>query len=152
MTLTMKAHVRGRWIEALESGRYIQGIGALHERGAEKWIDGSMYSKPDSFCCLGVLCNLAYEDGAVDITASERGSHVFYDGESNYLPASVIRWAGLRWDGKRKFEGTVDTPTIEESRCIISTDPGASSLAQMNDARYPFSEIAETIRLNVLEV
>ena len=33
-----------RWIEALESGKYTQGVGALNSDGC--------------FCCLGVLCDV----------------------------------------------------------------------------------------------
>lgn len=41
----MKKEIAMRWIEALRSGKYMQGKGRLR----------SFY---DEFCCLGVLCNL----------------------------------------------------------------------------------------------
>ena len=40
----MNAEIKARWIEALRSGKYQQGIGYLR-------------SKNDRFCCLGVLCD-----------------------------------------------------------------------------------------------
>ena len=41
----MKAELKAKWVEALRSGEYEQGEGAL--------------KKGNSYCCLGVLCSLA---------------------------------------------------------------------------------------------
>lgn len=41
----MKADLKAKWLEALRSGKYEQGRGAL--------LDGGKY------CCLGVLCEVA---------------------------------------------------------------------------------------------
>ncbi len=46
----MDADLKKRWIEALESGDYKQGKGALR-------------SHRDEYCCLGVLCDLVQPDG-----------------------------------------------------------------------------------------
>lgn len=43
----MNSTVRQRWIDALESGHYSQGIGCLH-------------SPKGTFCCLGVLVDAVY--------------------------------------------------------------------------------------------
>lgn len=41
----MDATLKAQWVEALRSGKYQQGYGALR--------------KGDQFCCLGVLCDVA---------------------------------------------------------------------------------------------
>lgn len=45
----MKRELRDKWCEALRSGKYLQGRGALRVVTAEG---------VDSYCCLGVLCDL----------------------------------------------------------------------------------------------
>jgi hypothetical protein len=42
----MKPEIKKMWLEALRSGQYKQGGGALRPHGGNE------------FCCLGVLCNL----------------------------------------------------------------------------------------------
>lgn len=58
---TDREQILDMWIEALESGRYPQGIGVL--RGKK------------GYCCLGVLCDLinpnAWQRGTNDIAAIE---------------------------------------------------------------------------------
>lgn len=50
-----RKHFRLKWLKALESGRYKQAQDALRELRK----DGKSYG----YCCLGVLCNLAQQDG-----------------------------------------------------------------------------------------
>lgn len=47
----MKAELKQQWIEALESGKYQQGCGVLYN------------ARTDTYCCLGVLCDIARFDG-----------------------------------------------------------------------------------------
>ena len=42
----MKKEIADKWIAALRSGEYKQGIGELHDTGN------------NSYCCLGVLCKV----------------------------------------------------------------------------------------------
>ena len=46
----MNATIKAKWVEALRSGKYKQGIGRLY--------------RPESneYCCLGVLCRVADVD------------------------------------------------------------------------------------------
>ncbi len=41
----MNADIKVKWVEALRSGKYRQGIGELR-------------SRDDKYCCLGVLCDI----------------------------------------------------------------------------------------------
>ena len=74
----MKKQIAERWIAALESGEYKQGMRALRAG--------------DEYCCLGVLCDLMDKDGwwpgfSVEWT---------YLGEGGMLPLEVMQWAGLK--------------------------------------------------------
>lgn len=78
----MKADVKERWVAALRSGKYKQGVGFL--------------TAEDSFCCLGVLCDLALLDGVIsDVTVDADKAVVYYDDEAGLPPESVMLWAGL---------------------------------------------------------
>ena len=48
----MKPEIAQRWVEALRSGEYKQGLSVLRR------IDESGNGQ-DSYCCLGVLCEIA---------------------------------------------------------------------------------------------
>ena len=77
----MNPGIRTRWVTALRSEQFEQGFGALH--------------KDRQFCCLGVLCELAYEEGVVGKQKNPTGRNYWYDGNPYTLPRSVIDWAGL---------------------------------------------------------
>jgi len=62
MTHRMNPEVKAQWIEALESGEYTQGRGALTKVGP----DGSR-----SHCCLGVLTDLAVKAGKCEETGRD---------------------------------------------------------------------------------
>lgn len=49
----MRQDIAEKWAEALESGLYDQAKGVLH----------TVKEGKDRFCCLGVLCRMAYRDG-----------------------------------------------------------------------------------------
>lgn len=145
MTLSMKADIKERWARELESGKYEQGAGNLHERGFD--VPGTIPQQPDKFCCLGVLCKMALDEGAVDIgNEAEQGSVVQYDDETAYLPRRVIEWAGIVHEGPRFIEGG----TAEESRGIFAV--GTRGLAEMNDQGTSFDSIAETIRERIVGI
>jgi hypothetical protein len=75
-----------RWVEALESNQYEQGVYVLHEG--------------NEFCCLGVLCELARIHGIVREVEIRDGQDGFpplyrYDDQEVFLPDSVRDWSGL---------------------------------------------------------
>lgn len=78
---------------ALRSGDYVQGKGRLCT------IDGE---GKKSYCCLGVLCDLAARDGLVKTIGQDRDyprpdfvQQILFDFASAYLPDSVADWADL---------------------------------------------------------
>lgn len=117
----MKADIKERWLEALRSGEYVQGTGLLR-------------TEDDTYCCLGVLCDLAVQDGVVEW---ERSVCLECDGDCDHwhvrahsgnLPQEVCEWAGLpNGDPAVNVDGTVQY------------------LAELNDNGTTFDRIAELI-------
>ena len=86
----MDERVKKLWVEALRSGKYIQGKGFLREL---------ILGKPRD-CCLGVLCDLfAAENPAEGKWAEREGNAIVFrtatDSSYSELPAQVQQWAGL---------------------------------------------------------
>jgi hypothetical protein len=109
----MKNGIKQKWVAALRSGDYGQGHGAL--RNGER------------FCCLGVLCELAVQDGVIPEPALH-GLTSAYCGESSTLPERVRSWAGLERRNPYVFD---------------------DSLAHLNDGGLVFSEIADLIEAHL---
>lgn len=111
----MKSEVKKLWVEALESGAYTQTTGGLK-------------GNDNSFCCLGVLCDLYAKstgDGKWDdqvFTCHRMGGSSYR--ETSYLPGPVQVWAGLE----------------EDNPCA-----GTHILSKMNDDGYSFLSIARMI-------
>jgi hypothetical protein len=76
--LEMNPEIRARWVAALRSGEYRQGDGHLR--------------MGDRLCCLGVLCELAVEDGVVNGVQLSDGLWE-YNGSAGWLPPAVVDWA-----------------------------------------------------------
>lgn len=79
----MNPEIKQKWITALRSGTYKQGLGLLR-------------SKRNKYCCLGVLCSLAVDDHAIHspILSQESQTHI-YEGCHSILPDTVASWAGI---------------------------------------------------------
>jgi hypothetical protein len=126
--------IKERWLEALRSGEYKQGRKLLSSVAE----DGTV-----SYCCLGVLCELAHQsdlvtkvataaqDGAVQYRGAGLGSDG-PQGSTAYLPYDVMKWAGLP-----DSEGYIPQSPQE--------DHLPTSLASMNDTGFTFAEIADVI-------
>lgn len=112
----MNPEVKILWLEALRSGRYLQGKGALR--------------KGDAYCCLGILCDLhaqahgfRWDPYGIDTNGSRHHRYFLHSGG---LPPEVQAWAGVEGDG------------------AYHADP-PYSLAVENDAGLTFTEIAQKI-------
>lgn len=79
----MDYEIAHRWANALRSGDYVKGTGALRTPANE-------------FCCLGVLCNL-HAQAHPDIAARQTDPE-YYMGRSAVLPDPVRDWAGMKTD------------------------------------------------------
>lgn len=113
----MNPEVKEKWLKALRSGEYIQARAALRNK--------------DSYCCLGVLCDLYRKEvGGEWIEEYTNFDQTFIAegiSESYFLPLQVQEWAGL--SSHRGWE---------------SSDR-EDSLADMNDTGRSFEEIAQVI-------
>lgn len=120
------------WVEKLRSGEFQQGKLALHR------IDNQ-----DSYCCLGVACELYRQATGKGEWVGERQERVVQtrmafevDGEytTDYLPSPVIKWLGLA-----SPEASFCDPYVESDGCHLE------SLYRMNDRGYDFPIIAHKI-------
>jgi hypothetical protein len=109
----MNSEVKNKWTTALRSGEYTQDSGKLRSRGG--------------YCCLGVLCELAALEGVIPAAHVEEEDEMYwYDGERQFLPYSVVDWAGL---------ADAD-PRVRVDDVINNT------LSELNDDGRTFDEIA----------
>lgn len=122
----MNQEIKDKWVAALRSGKYMQGVGALRRLG-EKGV---------YYCCLGVLCDLAVKAGVIaearldpeDI--SDKYTYGLFDKDN--LPWQVANWADL------------DSFNPE-----VCTDREGASLAEFNDCGFTFNQIADLIEENL---
>lgn len=125
----MNPEIKAKWLEALRSGEYQQG----RER---------LGSASGSYCCLGVLCDLAVKEGVArwdDSVVTDE--HVAIDAAGRRawaeLPLGVAEWADIR-DSAGDPDGNpwVDDPAHDGER---------NTLASLNDSGVSFREIADII-------
>ncbi len=93
MVERMNPEVKAKWLTALRSGEYEQTTGTLHRivgRAESHW---SPESRP-GWCCYGVLCDVAVKEGLKVIRKTDEDTE-YFDGVIDYLPPSVMEWAGL---------------------------------------------------------
>lgn len=86
----MKKEWADKWVAALRSGNYVQGQRSLRQRNLHT-VDAV-----PSFCCLGVLCDLAKDEPEVQGTWETKGFVCASGAKSNAsLPSPVQKVAGM---------------------------------------------------------
>lgn len=123
----MKPEIKKRWVEALRSGKYPQAKAALRNKYG--------------YCCLGVLCDLAIEEG-IGHWGEKCGESDVYpfitdnasESEWEVLPISVQEWAGLE---------DRNPTTMTKDRPYKSVRP--LRLSALNDDGVSFNKIADLI-------
>lgn len=85
----MKAEVKKQWINALESGEYLQTTGCLLQQQG----NGDC-----AFCAVGVLVDLYVRDTNAEWQFDEDGEFGYMNGYYMTLPPEVIKWAGISDD------------------------------------------------------
>ena len=122
----MKKEIADKWIKALRSGQYKQGLNYLNENNT-------------NFCCLGVLCEIALSEGLniskvgkLKCQPAPEESYIYeYNGDMQNLHISIIVWGDMHID-----------KSINEHTCI-------GELISMNDNQgCSFEEIAKFIEDN----
>jgi uncharacterized protein YeaC (DUF1315 family) len=132
----MNPQVKQKWIDALRSGKYEQGSEKL--RGA------------NGYCCLGVLCDLyaqehntQWEFRGYDENGDETNPHPmdywYFEDRSEFLPESVMDWAGLK----------TPNPSVRVY-CEDSDDEDTryytDEIANVNDSGYTFNDLSKIIQ------
>lgn len=144
----MDAEIKKRWVEALRSGEYSQGKGALRAQSA------------DSYCCLGVLCDLAVKDGAAGWVPYDQHSYlaVYHPSQDEVyttlsrqdylvLPQAIADWAGLRG-----VSPEISTDAVDDERLTDIDWDGTDfvGLTNLNDGGFTFEQIADLIEASDL--
>jgi len=142
-TNKMNPEIKALWVNALRSGEYQQG---------------KLLLKPtkNTFCCLGVLCDLAVKAKAEGVAwgdphyPTQDGEAIYYDdpdsyGDSMYedseLPYPVMRWAGLMSENPH-----VEIVYAEKENDDNITESQVLTLAALNDEHnYTFQQLADLI-------
>ena len=120
----MNKEIAKLWVAALRSGKYKQGRGYLH----------SIKDDNETFCCLGVLCDLYQQDRRKKkkkglFVNKTKPTRIEYGHMGGVLPLEVQDWASI--------DSSVG-------------HAGAQSLARLNDhLGYDFKRIAKFIEANV---
>lgn len=141
----MNEEIKQEWVRRLRSGEYAQGQRYLRIN--------------DKYCCLGVLCDMATEAGVVNgAPGSPLVNTVCYvnvndpwDFNSQMLPYAVTDWAGIE-SVNAKNPGVSISPELKPDNDLglhpekmPEFYPAHTSLAQLNDLGYSFSQIADVI-------
>lgn len=115
----MKRDVAKKWVKALRSGKYEQGRGYLREG--------------DTWCCLGVLCDVLGMKGRTS-------GDVYTFGKYSYenLPPKAVKLAGMCSNAGIPTDG---------ARISLGHVP-SFSLADANDRGVTFPKIADYIEAN----
>lgn len=102
MSYKLDPWIKEQWLQALRSGQYTQGTGALKRPALlpEERIEGD--NPAERFCCLGVLCDVyarthpkarwKYNYGEPGETFRPTGEDYEHT-SATQLPAEVARWA-----------------------------------------------------------
>jgi hypothetical protein len=103
------------WINALETGRFRQGKNHLATRNIKR--------KTVSYCCLGVACVVARENGVkvskkMSVSAALGKPVVSFDGGRSYLPKSVQ--TALNLVDKRGDDLAVLNDMGESHKCLAA--------------------------------
>lgn len=137
--------IKDLWLKALRSGSFAQGTNYLE--------------KNDSYCCLGVLCSIAVDQGIVEraYPSSPFREISFYaeDGPdcSQVLPSEVMEWSNLE-DEAGQFviseEDLYASGISYSQRSDIVSDSFTDgtvtvTLASLNDGGVSFEKIADLI-------
>lgn len=128
----MNPEIKQMWLEALRSGEYVQGKNALRSVDA---------TGQDSYCCLGVLCDLNQQYGW-SLKPDTEGWCFLDDSES--LPQEIVEWAEV--GSMNPFilkQPLVDKPWFPASQLALSAN--WTTLAMLNDSGVSFANIADII-------
>lgn len=129
----MKAEIRTEWTRRLRSGDIPQCEGAL--------------ARGESRCCLGVLMDMAVEDGVAEKIDDDPARDPLYQdltsgGDIRDASRSVLTQAVKEWAGLKDDTGSVMLRAVDTQRLNFETH---TALTVLNDAGVTFVDIADVI-------
>lgn len=80
----MNQDIKQKWVAALRSGEYKQGVGMLKLRDGDDLL----------YCCLGVLCDITHPDGWLKLPASGPSEVWEQFGNTAFVPWEIRREVG----------------------------------------------------------
>jgi hypothetical protein len=142
----MKADIKERWLTALRSGEFKQTDGYL----AIADNDGN----PKAFCCLGVLCEIAVQDGVIGRKLSD-DFNISYAGNGSDLPAAVVAWAGLEDLGTNARNPEVRSYHVHSDKTCGGTEEIGHQCDFADDSedyKYPLSALNDDHKWNFNQI
>ena len=122
-----------KWVDALRSGKYTQGQYSLHPTD-------------DTFCCLGVACDLFAKENPTE--GRWRGNNFVVSGiDSSHssLPRPVDDWLGLaRQPGAIAY--------LANAHATYGPASGQTLVQDNDTCRFTFAKIANTIESHQKEL
>lgn len=117
----MNPRIKEIWLDKLENGDIPQITGQLGNVEAGR-------------CCLGVLCDIAVQEGVIDPPAAH-GVKLMYVDEVAILPTAVMEWAEIEHNNGGFATNPEENPEYMDD-----------ALSYQNDSGTTFPEIAQIIR------
>lgn len=124
----MNERIKARWLSELRSGRYKQGKEFLN--------------KDEKLCCLGVLCEIAVDEGVITRQVRTSGVVAYDQSVTGVLPEKVSKWAGLPDNNP-----WIEFPVLPDEQYITQRPNGRDSgpISNANDGGLTFMQIADEI-------
>jgi hypothetical protein len=136
MSKRMNPEIKSKWLAALRSGEYEQARGGLQRI---LYRDNETGHIDCGFCCLGVLCDLAWKEDVCywmdqEAVFNDQFGRAVYNADA--LPGPVMEWAGL--------------DSVDPEVTFFFGDLGKTTLSNLNDSfRLDFGQIADIIEENL---
>lgn len=136
----LKPEIKAKWLAALRSGEYKQTQGTLHYRDRQ----GN-----DSYCCLGVLCEIT-ENCTSDYDEAHE-QFVYHYGSSSSLssdtlPFELAQEIGEDVDTICVLNSAAVAPIIKDLYpSIVKGMENETALSELNDEGVDFLAIADII-------
>lgn len=150
----MRQEIKERWVTALRSGDFRQG--------KQKLARQMTRTMPMTHCCLGVLCELAVEDGiteALNYDYGASGQIRYFGSEGNWkataLPKAVADWAGFgetsdsMWNDPKLFDVETTDDYGQTIKSAISCSAANDGYSYHNVSPMTFEQIADLIERNL---
>jgi hypothetical protein len=127
--------IKDKLIPALQSGEYAKGEHALRKYNGD--------DQPETWCCLGVICDLLVKDGKIPEPKLLRNNEYQYEGHQSILGEQGQELTGL--------SGLGGIPVEVQHQVYDNGGLLKSALAYVNDNVDTFEPVIEVLELMIKE-